>query len=155
MLATDTVKFEFLSNTNEVIKIVSAQTTPKIADSIHSIDPNQFLEAYPQYSTYSFVKLRNRSVWHLAKITQLHASQNDNVVRSATLITGKGHTITRPLSDLYPLEVNASNASDVIVTTPVSEKLDTSSSQNIDEDFDIDTIEVQEESVTEESSDED
>ena len=70
-----------------------------------------------------------RLKWHLAVVQELQRG-NDSLVRSATIRTANGFT-NRPISKLYPLEVNAGkNAieddNDDQVSTPEAEPLSSS-----------------------------
>ena len=49
-----------------------------------------------------------RGVWKMGKIVALPASR-DGDVRSAEVRLSNGHTITRPLNALYPLEATVGN----------------------------------------------
>lgn len=71
-----------------------------------------------------------RDKWKMARILNLPASE-DGQVRSAVLQTARQKIIRRPLRDLYPIETTAPSHEEV---QPI---------QDSDDDFEIDTIEVQ------------
>ena len=80
-------------NNTRTFKQVTSQVRPKIGDVVLVSEPNQ-----------------RRAVWKLARVTQLNES-GDQQIRSATVRLANGHTLSRPLQDLYSLEVTDSVAS--------------------------------------------
>ena len=88
----------------------------------HQHGPNSVADFEPQIGHIVLIHDNvPRGLWKMGRIITLPESR-DGQVRSAAVQLSNGHTITRPLSALYPLEADV--ASSIIMgtsSTPVSQ----------------------------------